>query len=243
MTDAVGNFDGALNNFTLSGTSSNWVVSGAAPALTSYSVTYDGNGGTGSAPMESNKVAGTTFAAAANSFTPPSGKQFKQWNTAANGSGTAYAAGASVTMLASNMTLYAIWEDIPAGTYCVTYNGNGGTGSSPTESNKVAGTTFAAAANTFTPPSGKQFKEWNTAANGSGTSYAAGATVIMPAGNLTLYAIWEDIPAVTYTVTYNGNSGTGTAPTESNKAAGATFAAAANTFTPPSGKQLKSGTL
>jgi len=202
-----------------------------------YPVTYDANDGTGTAPTESDKPAGATFpAAAANSFTAPSGKMFKEWNTASDGSGTGYAPGATVTMPAGNLTLYAIWEDIPLTTYTVTYAPNGGTGTAPAESDKPAGATFAAAANSFTAPSGKRFKEWNTASDGSGIAYAPGATVTMPAGNLTLYAIWED---VTYTVTYDANGGTGVAPAESDKTAGATFAAAANSFTAPSGKRFK----
>ena len=157
-----------------------------------YTITYNANGGSGTAPAESDKLAGATFTAAANSFTPPAGKRFKEWNTAADGSGTSYAAGATVTMPAGNLTLYAIWDN--ENVYTVTYNANGGSGTAPTESNKLAGATFTAAANSFTPPAGKRFKEWNTAADGSGTSYAAGATVTMPAGNLTLYAIWDNIP-------------------------------------------------
>lgn len=84
--------------------------------------------------------------------------------------------------------------------YSVTYNANGGTGTTPAKIYKDAAETFtSAASNTFTPPTtGKQFKEWNTADGGTGgTSYAAGAMVTMPASNLTLYAIWEDIPAAT----------------------------------------------
>lgn len=84
--------------------------------------------------------------------------------------------------------------------YSVTYYANGATGTAPTESNKAEGTSFIAAANNFAAPSGKQFKEWNTNADGTGTSYLAGATVIMPGENLTLYAIW----------TSSGNQGSDT---------------------------------
>jgi hypothetical protein len=83
-----------------------------------------------------------------------------------------------------------------APSYTVTYHANGGAGAAPTESDKTQGDTFFAAANSFTAPGGKQFKEWNTDASGTGTGYLAGATVTMSAGNLTLYAIWEDIPYV-----------------------------------------------
>ena len=46
--------------------------------------------------------------------------------------------------------------------------------------------------NSFTAPSGKKFKEWNTKADGTGTSYTTSSTVT---SDVTLYAIW-------YTPTY-----------------------------------------
>ncbi|MDR0292534.1 MAG: S-layer homology domain-containing protein, partial [Oscillospiraceae bacterium] len=82
---------------------------------------------------------------------------------------------------------------VPATTYAVTYHANTGTGTAPTESAKAAGAKFTAKAATgLIPPEGKKFKEWNTQSGGTGTSYAPGATVTMPAGALILYAIWED---------------------------------------------------
>ena len=87
--------------------------------------------------------------------------------------------------------------DIIQVTYTVSYNANGGTGAPPTEANKAEGDIFtAASADSLTPPSGKQFVEWNTNADATGTGYAEGAEVTMSAANLTLYAIWEDIPYV-----------------------------------------------
>ena len=208
--------------------------------FSAWLVTYEPNGSS-SDPLAVYKQSSSTFAAAAATLmTAPAGKQFKQWNTASAGTGTAYAAGANVPMPATGtLTLYAIWENIP--TYAVTYNLNTGTGTLPTETAKAAGATFAAAASTgLVAPAGKQFKQWNTKNDGTGTAYAAGATVTMPAAALTLYAIWEDIPVTTYAVTYNLNSGTGTLPTETAKAAGATFAAAASTgLVAPAGKQFK----
>jgi len=210
----------------------------------SYTVTYNltsaSGTGTGTTPTETNKNYNDTFAAALTTgITAPTGKSFKEWNTASNGSGTAYAPAGTVTMPASNLTLYAIWEDI---SYTVTYNltstSGTGTGTTPTETNKIYNQTFAAAATTgITAPTGKSFKEWNTAAGGTGTAYAAGGTVTMPASNLTLYAIWEDI---SYTVTYNLNGGSGTAPTETNKVYNQTFAAAGtSTMSAPIGKSFK----
>jgi|GEM_PF-992303 len=91
-------------------------------------------------------------------------------------------------------------------TYAVTYLPNGGSGTAPTETNKPEGASFTVKSNTFTAPSGKRFKEWNTEANGSGTAYAAGATVVMPAAALTLHAIWENVSSSTG----GGSGGRGT---------------------------------
>ena len=75
----------------------------------SRTVTYDANGGTGTAPAETPKYEGQQFDAKNNTFTY-AGKRFIGWNTAADGSGTKYAQGSSITMPSSDITLYAMWE-------------------------------------------------------------------------------------------------------------------------------------
>ena len=65
--------------------------------------------------------------------------------------------------------------------YRIVYYANGGTGTMDEEEASRTGTS------TFTPPEGKVFREWNTAADGSGTSYAAGERI---PSDVTLYAIW-----------------------------------------------------
>jgi len=96
--------------------------------------------------------------------------------------------------------------------YSLTYDANGGTGTAPAKEYLDAAETFTTAPwNTFAPPPGKQFKEWNTAADGTGTAYSANTTVAMPANNLTLYAIWEDIPDTTYIANIDPASKTFTA--------------------------------
>jgi uncharacterized repeat protein (TIGR02543 family) len=74
-------------------------------AVTSYSVTFDANGGSGSM---TNQTASVATALSSNLFTR-SGYSFVGWNTAANGSGTSYTDGASYSF-ASNVTLYAQWQ-------------------------------------------------------------------------------------------------------------------------------------
>lgn len=83
--------------------------------------------------------------------------------------------------------------DSNATKYPVTYNLNGGTGTAPTETDKESGQKFQAVSIIgIQAPDGKQFKEWNTSSNGTGTWYWPGESITMPSSALTLYAIWED---------------------------------------------------
>ena len=80
------------------------------------------------------------------------------------------------------------------GTLTINFDGNGSTGGSTTSQQIAAGNTAPLNANGFTR-SGYAFTGWNTAADGSGTSYADGAdyTVTPATGDatVTLYAQWE----------------------------------------------------
>ena len=90
-----------------------------------------------------------------------------------------------------------------ANSYTVTYNANGGSGTMTSDS-VVYNQNYSVKANSFSR-SGYTFKNWNIAANGSGTSYSPSA-VINITGSVTLYAQWtkydDPPPVVTYTVTY-----------------------------------------
>ena len=87
-------------------------------------------------------------------------------------------------------------------------------------------------ANGFTAPSGKQFKAWSV----GGVEKAAGDTITVNA-NTTVTAIWENIPVVTYTVSFATNGGTGTMADVTGVSGEYTLPA--NGFTAPSGKQFK----
>ena len=99
-------------------------------------------------------------------------------------------------------------------TYNITYDGNGSTGgTAPANQTGVTGKNFAVSGNTGTlVRAGYTFAGWNTAANGTGTSYSAGSNILMPNGGTTLYAVWT--PAGV-TLTYNANGGSG-APAGAN---------------------------
>ena len=90
--------------------------------------------------------------------------------------------------------------------YTVTYDSNGGTGTmTDPDSPYTDGSTVTVMNNGFTAPSGKVFASWNTAANGTGVSYAPGATFTIRA-NTTLYAQWVDFTVCTPTWTSTSSS-------------------------------------
>ena len=113
-------------------------------APSTYTVMFDANGGSGAMAKQSYKI-DTDYQLPANSFYLFA-KKFVGWNTAADGSGTSYADGATVRNLANvgeNATLYAQWADDSSGTLTngqmeVTLHG----GESLTIQNLPAGTQY-----------------------------------------------------------------------------------------------------
>ena len=152
--------------------------------VTTYTVSFNANGGSGS--MDAETVVSGSFTLPACTFTAPSGKQFKAWSV----NGTEYAVGESITVSADT-TVTAIWENIPTTTCTVRFDANGGTGSM--DAVTVTSGEYTLPACGFTAPSGKQFAGWATSADGTVIT----GTTITVTENTTLYAIWEDIPATT----------------------------------------------
>ena len=188
------------------------------PPVTTYTVTYDANGGTGTMTDTTAYTSGSKAQVKDNGFTRE-GYTFNGWNTAANGKGTQHAAADSITIKA-DVTLYAQWtkETVPpvppVTTYTVTYKANGGTGTMTDTTAYTSGSKAQVKDNGFTRD-GYTFTGWNTAKDGKGTQHAAADSITIKA-DVTLYAQWtkETVPPVppvtTYTVTYDANGGTGT---------------------------------
>jgi uncharacterized repeat protein (TIGR02543 family) len=98
-------------------------------------------------------------------------------------------------MGSANVILYAKWTINP--TYTVTYNGNGQTGGAPPvdANNYEQGATVTVLGNTGNlVKTGSTFAGWNTAADGSGTTYTQGQTFLMGSANVILYANWTANP-------------------------------------------------
>ena len=169
-----------------------------------YVVNFNANGGSGTmAPQELEE--GVAANLNANTFTR-NDYTFAGWNTKADGTGTSYDDGASITLTGS-ITLYAQWTYNATAKYYVTFDGNGGSGSMD-EQEFVSGVAGILNANEFTR-SDYTFAGWNTKADGTGTEYTNCQSITLTE-SITLYAQWRFGVSTKYTVTFNANGGTGT---------------------------------
>jgi uncharacterized repeat protein (TIGR02543 family) len=105
------NFNVTLADSQASGATVDTGIATLAGGVTQSTVTFNANEGTG---VMADQVASATSPLTANVFSR-SGHTFAGWNTAANGSGTAYADGASYDFTV-NTTLYAQWTAVLANT-------------------------------------------------------------------------------------------------------------------------------
>jgi len=184
-----------------------------------YTVAYvsnvdtDGNGYSGSMPTDDGRYAqGQNVTVKGIGGFIYDGYTFMGWNTLADGTGTALAAGTTFSMGSANVLLYAQWSP---SMYTVTYHGNGNAGGNPpVDENTYA---WEGTATVLGNVNGlfayANFVGWNTAADGSGTTWQPGLTMMMTA-NVDLYAIWY--VGTVHTLTYDLNGGTGTVPVNAN---------------------------
>ena len=172
-----------------------------------YDVLYNANGGTGS-HSDTGIPGGTVYTVLTPQeagITRP-GYSFTGWNTAPDGSATAYQPGDTI-VITGDVTLYAQWTRIED-PYDVLYNANGGTGSH-SDTGIPGGTVYTV----LTPQEagitrpGYTFTGWNTAPDGSAAAYQPGDTIVIT-GDVVLYAQWTQIEDP-YDVLYNANGGTG----------------------------------
>lgn len=156
------------------------------------SLTYQGAGATGGTTPSQSGAEGTDVTVQPNGFTWP-GHTFTGWNTAENGSGTAYDPSDPFTLPPGGDVLYAQWTTNEV--VSLTYQGNGATGGSTASQSGPSGTDVTVQPDGFTWP-GHTFTGWNTAADGSGTSYPPGSAFTLPPGGGVLYAQWTTTDAV-----------------------------------------------
>lgn len=155
------------------------------PALPTYTVSYNANGGAG-APAAQTKTYGTVLTLS-TAVPTKEGHTFLGWGTSAETTTVAYEAGASYTANAGAV-LYAVWE---ADTYTILYDANGGTGA-PAAQFKTYGIPLTLS-NQIPTRSGYRFAYWHD--ENSGCAFLPGDTC---AGDMEMYllAVWEPLGRV-----------------------------------------------
>ena len=152
------------------------------PAWTSYTITYNANGGSG-APGSQTKWKDQSLTLSSTKPTR-TGYSFLGWSTSSSATSATYSAGGSYTAN-SAATLYAVWK---ANTYTVTYNANGGSGA-PSSQTKTYGKTLTLSS-TIPTRTNYTFKGWSTSASATTATYSAGGSYTANSA-VTLYAVWE----------------------------------------------------
>ena len=150
-------------------------------AKTSYTVSYNANGGTGT-PTSQTKWHGTNITLS-NLKPVRTGYTFKGWGTSSSGS-VVYQSGATYSANAS-VTLYAIWQIV---TYSVTYNANGGSGA-PAAQTKTYGQSLTLSS-TVPTRTNHSFVGWGTSASSTTAAYDPGGSYTKNA-SVVLYAVWK----------------------------------------------------
>ena len=174
-------------------------VAKGAP-LADCTITFDGNGGSGSMGPVTVK-AGTNYILPACGFTAPADQEFKAWEIG----GTEYKVGDSYTVN-GDIEIKALWKNsvITPSTYTVTVSNDGNGTGAATPSTAAAGTEITL---TATPNTGYHFKEWQII---SGGVTIKDDKFLMPNDNVEVKAIFEkDAPPAptefTITVKTDGN--------------------------------------
>ena len=160
-----------------------FVHESAAP--TTYTVSFDANGGTGTM-ADVTGVSGE-YTLPANGFAAPADKQFKAWSVG----GSEKAVGDKITITA-NTTVTAVWEAVE---YNVTVTGGTASVGAGTPITKATmGTTVTLTAGAA--PSGQMFDKW-VVENGDITladATSATTTFTMLAGEVSVKATYKDAP-------------------------------------------------
>ena len=174
------------------------ITVGEGTPLADCTITFNGNGGSGS--MDSVTVkAGTNYILPDCGFTAPADQEFKAWEI----SGAEYKVGDSYTV-DRDTEIKALWENsvITPTTYTVTVGNDGNGTGTASPSTAAAGTTITL---TATPNKGYHFKEWEVI---SGGVTIKDDKFLMPNDNVEVKAIFEKDAPTEFTITFDGNGGT-----------------------------------
>ena len=187
----------AEDNNHFAGTDAEVTVGKGAP-LADCTITFDGNGGSGSMGPVTVK-AGTNYILPDCGFTAPADQEFKAWEIG----GTEYEVGNFYTVN-GDTEIKALWENsvITPTTYTVTVNndGNGTASATPSAAEALTEITLTAK-----PDEGYRFKEWEVISGGVSIK---DDKFTMPSANVEVKAIFEKDAPTEFTITFDGNGGT-----------------------------------
>ena len=186
-----------------------WTLQGSSTlyacwAGVAQTLTYHGNGATGGNTAAQSGKTGDELTTNANGFTRD-GYTFVRWDTAKDGSGTAYGEGkngvSQYVMKPAGNDLYAIWKANPA---TIQYRNDwpNTTGSTPDTTGNT-GDTVTISQNSFDRP-GYTFTGWSTSKRGD-PSLQPGDKHTLEPRTTTVWAQWKADPAH---LVYNSNIGT-----------------------------------
>ena len=199
QADCKGNAVKPNSEWTLRGSSTLY----ACWAGNAQTLTYHGNGATGGNTAAQSGKTGDELTTNANGFTRD-GYTFVRWDTAKDGSGTAYGEGkngvSQYVMKPAGNDLYAIWKVNPA---TIQYRNDwpNTTGSTPDTTGNT-GDTVTVSQNGFDRP-GYTFTGWSTSKRGD-PSLNPGDKHTLEPGTTTVWAQWKANPAH---LVYNSNIG------------------------------------
>lgn len=188
---------------------SEWTLRGSSTlyacwAGNAQTLAYHGNGATGGNTAVQSGKTGDELTTNANGFTRD-GYTFVRWDTAKDGSGTAYGEGkngvSQYTMKPAGNDLYAIWKANPAS--IVYRNGYPNTTGSTPDTTGSTGDTVTVSQNGFDRP-GYTFTGWSTSKRGD-PSLQPGDKHTLEPRTTTVWAQWKADPAH---LVYNSNIGT-----------------------------------
>lgn len=222
QADCKGNAVKPNSEWTLRGSSTLY----ACWAGNAQTLTYHGNGATGGNTAAQSGKTGDELTTNANGFTRD-GYTFVRWDTAKDGSGTAYGEGkngvSQYVMKPAGNDLYAIWQANPAS---IRYRDDwGATGSTP-DTTGVTGQNVTIAQNGFTRP-GYTFTGWARDRRTNPSLQPGGRYTLTP-GTTTLWAQWKADPAH---LIYNANTGSTSQTRRTDGVVDQTLTVIANPFT------------
>jgi len=158
---------------------------------TNYTVTFNANGGTGTAPSTVTVSSGESITVPDGSGLSRTGYVFNGWNSSSDGTGMKFPAKTYFTPW-ENITLYAVWVEASSITYTVTYNINGGTGTTPASQTVNDNSSVTLASGSSFSRNGYSFGGWNTNSSGTGIHYGVNSSYTVTF-NVTFYAVWDAI--------------------------------------------------